>query len=147
MKISEVMSKKVSTINLGTTLQEAAERMRSEDVGALPVVDPVSDKIKGMLTDRDIVVRAAALGKNLEKTKAEEAMTENIRFVFEDEDISKAAAHMKDRQIRRLVVLNRNKRMVGLVSLADLASKSTDEHLSASVMKSVAEPSVHLTAH
>ena len=85
----------------------------------LPVTD--GDKIKGMVTDRDIVIRAVALGKDLTKANAREAMTEHIRYVFDDEDISEAAKAMKGKQIRRLVVLNRAKRLIGLVSLGDLA--------------------------
>lgn len=147
MKISEVMSRSITTIYLDTTLREAAEKMRAEDIGALPVVDPGTDKIKGMLTDRDIVIRAAASGKNLEKTTAQEAMTEKIRFVFEDEDIGKAATQMRDRQIRRLVVLNRDKRLVGVVALSDLARKSRDEHLFADVVRCVSETAAQHALH
>lgn len=139
MRVREAMTKSVATIQLNTTLREAAEKMRAEDVGALPVVDPQADKIKGMLTDRDIVIRAAAIGRDLGNTFAREAMTEKIRFVFEDDDISKAAEFMQDKQVRRLVVLNREKRLVGMISLADLALKSQDEHLSAGVMKKVSQ--------
>lgn len=139
MKIHQIMSRNITTIKLTTTLREAAEMMRREDVGAFPVVDPAEDKIKGMLTDRDIVVRAAALGKDLENTFAQEVMTEKVRYVFEDEDISKAADAMQDKQIRRLLVLNRSKRLVGLVALSDLAVKGQDERLSADVIKGVSE--------
>ena len=147
MKVSDVMSRRVTTINLSATLHEAAEKMRAEDIGALPVVDPGADKIKGMLTDRDIVVRAAALGKNLETATAEEAMTARIRYVFEDEDISKAAEQMMDKQIRRLVVLNQDKRLVGLVALSDLALKGQDEHLSAGIVKCVSETAAQHSVH
>ncbi len=147
MKISDIMSTKVETVKLDTTLRVAAEKMRSEDVGALPVVDATEDKIKGMLTDRDIVVRAAALGKDLDNTFAHEAMTKKICYVFEDDDISKAAEAMQDKQVRRLVVLSRNKRLVGLVSLADLARKGNDEQLSANVVKSVSKTAAQHSVH
>jgi CBS domain-containing protein len=147
MRIGDVMSKKVTTVHLTTSLREAAEKMRAEDIGALPVVDSATDKIRGMLTDRDIVVRAVAMGRNLDRTSAAEVMTEKIRYVFEDEDIAKAAEHMQDRQIRRLVVLNRDKRLVGLVALSDLALKGQDEHLSANVVKAVSEPTEQHAMH
>lgn len=147
MKISEVMSKNVSTVNLNTTLREAAEKMRAKDIGALPVVDPVADKLKGMLTDRDIVVRAAAQGKNMDQTTAEAAMTSNIRYVFEDDDIAVAADKMRNQQIRRLVVLNRDKRLVGMLALSDLAVKGQDEHLSAEVVRCVSETTAQHAVH
>ena len=142
MKIAEVMSRKVTTVSLNTTLQEAAEKMRVEDIGALPVVSPSEDKIAGMLTDRDIVVRAVAVGKDLAKTHAEEAMTEHIHYVFEDEDLSKATEMMQGKNIRRLVVLNRDKRLVGLVSEADLACKKPDKHFASSKVPREAESPV-----
>lgn len=147
MKISEIMSKKVTTLNLTTSLREAAEKMRDNDIGAIPVVDPKTDKIKGMLTDRDIVVRAVAAGKDLDNASVETAMTQKIRYVFEDEDISKAADQMQDQQVRRLVVLNREKRLVGLVSLSDLACRGLSDQLSAKVMKSVSEASASHAMH
>ncbi|MBI4214966.1 CBS domain-containing protein [archaeon] len=137
MKISEIMTKKVEFINLETSLQKAAEKMREEDIGALPVVDPSTERIKGMLTDRDIVIRAAALGKDLHTTPAKEAMTKKIRYVFEDEELNSAADQMIDNQIRRVVVLNREKRLVGLVSLSDLACRAKAEKLSGHVLKTV----------
>lgn len=145
MKIAEIMSPKVTMINLDTTLLEAAQKMKMDDVGALPVND--GEKIRGMITDRDIVVRAVAAGKDLSLTTAKEIMTEKIRYVFEDEDISVAANAMKDKQIRRLVVLSRTKRLVGLLSLGDLALRSNDQHMSGEVVRGVSEPSGEHVVH
>lgn len=145
MKIGDIMTKSVTLINLDTPLSEAANKMKAADIGALPVTDGV--KIKGMLTDRDIVTRAIALGKDPTKTPASEAMTEKIRFVFDDQDISEAANSMKDRQIRRLIVLNRDKRLVGLVSFGDLCRQADDEHMFANVARCVSEPVAQHVAH
>jgi CBS domain-containing protein len=119
--------------------------MKARDIGALPVTD--SEKIKGMLTDRDIVLRCVAEGRDPATTTAREAMTEEIKFVFDDEDVSRAAEAMSDRQIRRLVVLNRNKRLVGLVSMGDICRDTHDDKLSAGVAKCCAESVEMHAAH
>jgi CBS domain-containing protein len=137
-KIRDIMSPNVTLIRLETTVRDAAEKMKALDVGALPVTD--GEKIKGMLTDRDIVVRCIAAGKDPASTPVREAMTERIKFVFDDDDVAAAADAMKDKQIRRLIVLNRAKRLVGLVSFGDLARHAEDVHLSAGVARRVAEP-------
>jgi predicted transcriptional regulator len=101
------------------SLQEAAHKMKELDIGPLPVYD--SEQLAGMLTDRDIVVRCIAEGRDPRSTKVREAMTEGVFYCFEDEDVQDAACLMKEKQIRRLVVLNRDRRLVGVVSLGDLA--------------------------
>jgi len=145
MRIGDIMTKNVTLINLDTTLREAAEKMKAEDVGALPVTD--GEKIKGILTDRDIVLRGIAAGKNPMTTPVREAMTERIKYMFDDDDVSAAAETMKDRQIRRLVILNRDKRLVGLLSFGDLCRQSGDEHLAAGVARCVSEPVSEHAAH
>jgi CBS domain-containing protein len=138
MKIADIMSRDVDSIRLETTLTEAAKKMKEHDIGSLPVTD--GQKIHGMLTDRDIVIRAIAQDKDPNRTTAREAMTEKILYVFDDQDVKEAAESMKDQQVRRLVVLNRDKRLVGFVSMGDLSRKANDEHLTASVAGRVAEP-------
>jgi len=145
MKISDVMTRAVKTISLDTPLCDAAEQMRAQDIGALPVTD--GEKIKGMLTDRDIVTRAVATGKDLRRTTAKEAMSAHIQYVFEDENINTAAETMSAHQIRRLVVLNRDKRLVGFVSLGDLSRMGQDEHLLAGVARCCSESAAQHAAH
>jgi len=145
MKVAEIMSRNLWMIRLDTTLNEAAKMMREQDVGALPVTD--GEKIKGMLTDRDIVIRGIGAGKDPAATSAREAMTEKIRYVFDDDDVSKAAEAMSDKQIRRLVVLNRAKRMVGLVSMGDLCRQTDDEQLLVSVARCCSESTAQHAAH
>ena len=145
MKVADIMSKNVTLIQLETPLKEAAEKMKAEDIGSIPVTD--GEKIKGMLTDRDIVTRAIAVGKDVSSTAAKDVMTEKICYVFDDEEIDRAAEAMKDNQIRRLVVLDRNKRLVGMISLGDLASHGDNENLSAGVVKCVSETSAEHAVH
>jgi CBS domain-containing protein len=138
MQIKQVMTRGVEVIRPEETLQEAARKMKSIDVGPLPVCD--GDRLVGMITDRDIIVRATAEGRDPKTTPVKEAMTPGIVYAFEDQDIEEAASLMKERQIRRLVVLDRNKRLVGILSLGDIA-EDTDDELSAEVLERVSEPS------
>lgn len=119
MKISEVMTRHVEIILPEQTIQEAASLMQRVDTGALLVHE--GDRLVGMVTDRDIAIRAVARGLGPE-TPVREVMTGNIRYCFEDEDVQHVAQNMADIQVRRLPVLNREKRLVGVVSLGNIAS-------------------------
>ena len=138
MKLEDIMTPNPECIRPEDTLQEAARRMRELDVGSLPVCD--NDRLAGMITDRDITVRAVADGKDPRTTTVREAMSEDLVFGFEDQDIDDAARVMEQRKIRRLVVLNRDKRMVGIVSLGDLAVESHDRARAGEVLHEVSEP-------
>jgi CBS domain-containing protein len=138
MKIKDVMTKSVETVRPDQTLQEAASRMKSLDVGPMPVCD--NDRLVGMLTDRDIVVRAAADGKDIRTTKVREAMTSEVVVCAEDDDVKDAAKKMKDRQIRRLVVVDGQQRVAGIVSLGDIAVDTSDEKMSGRVLEEVSKP-------
>jgi CBS domain-containing protein len=137
MKVSELMSVGVETINSDASIAEAAEVMRSRDLGALPVME--SDEIVGIITDRDIVVRAIARGKDPAKTFVGEIMTPELYYCFEDDDISDAAMQMEERAIRRLVVFNTDYEPVGMLSISDFAVKSHDEHLTHEILESISE--------
>ncbi len=119
MRVSEVMTPDVRTIGPQTTLREAAKLMADLDVGALPVAQ--GDRLVGILTDRDIVVRAVCAGKTPDTTVGE-AMSCEIKYCFEDQDIEEVAENMGQIQLRRLPVVNRDKRLVGIVSLADITA-------------------------
>ena len=138
MKVSEVMTRGAECVRPEATLQEAAEQMRKMDVGSLPVCG--NDKLVGMITDRDIAVRSTATGDNPMLEKVSKVMTPTVVYCFEDQDVSEAAAIMKDRQIRRLVVLNRDKRLVGIVSLGDLAVETQDDRMSGDALEAISEP-------
>lgn len=138
MKIKDVMTKSVETVRPDQTLQEAASRMKSLDVGPMPVCE--NDRLVGMLTDRDIVVRAAAEGRDVRTTKVRDAMTPDVAVCSEDDDVKDAADTMKQRQIRRLVVVDGQKRVAGIVSLGDIAVDTGDEKMSGRVLEEVSRP-------
>lgn len=122
MQLRDVMTPNVQLTDPSTTLKEAALAMREGDFGLLPVGE--NDRLVGTITDRDIAVRAVAEGKDPAATSVREAMSEGIAYCFEDQTPEEAADIMRKRQIRRLPVLNRDKRLVGIVALADLAIES-----------------------
>lgn len=130
MKIRDVMTPDVRTIAPSASIQEAARIMSETDVGVLPVAE--SDRLVGMLTDRDIAVRAVAAGLD-PNTAVREAMSLEIKYCFEDDDVDAVCENMADQQLRRLPVVDNDKNLVGIVSLADLAehadSDSTGEAL------------------
>jgi CBS domain-containing protein len=118
MQVGEVMTRSCSIIDSNESLQKVAEIMREENIGVLPVVE--NDKLVGMITDRDIVTRGLAEGKG-GKARVREAMTANVIYCFEDEDLDHTLENMAEIQLRRLPVMDRNKRLVGIVTLADAA--------------------------
>ncbi|MCI0462241.1 MAG: CBS domain-containing protein [Gemmataceae bacterium] len=138
MRVNEVMTRGVECIRPDATLQEAAERMKALDIGPLPVCD--DDRLVGMLTDRDLVLRAVAEGRDPRTTRVRDTMTPDIVYCFEDQDVREAARLMKEKQIRRLVVLNRDKRLVGILSLGDLAVDTGDEQLAGETLEQISEP-------
>lgn len=118
MRVSEVMTRHVEIISPRQSIREAAQRMCDMDVGALPIGE--NDRLVGMVTDRDIAVRAVALGKGVD-TPVREVMTTNVCYCFEDDKVADVADSMANQQVRRLPVLNREKRLVGILTLGDLA--------------------------
>ena len=138
MQVKEIMTFNVETINSDDNLVEAAQKMRSLKVGALPVLE--NDKLIGMITDRDITMRAIAERKDPSSTSVKEIMTSNICCCFEDDDIHEAARMMEEKSIHRLLVVNRGNDPVGFVSLSDFAVKSHDEHLTYEVLERISEP-------
>jgi CBS domain-containing protein len=129
MKVRDIMtSEGLATATLDTTLTEIAQRMRDENVGAIPIVDD-DDKLAGIITDRDIVVRAIAEGDNPEECTAEEILSEEMHTIHPDADLEEAADLMASRQIRRLPVLEDDV-IVGMISLGDLAVKSEEDEAS-----------------
>src|SRR5919199_3510053 len=119
MQVKEIMTRSVDLVDPNTTVRDAAIKMRKDDVGALPVGE--NDRLVGMITDRDIVIRAVAEDKAPSQTTVRDLMSEGICYCFEDDAVDDAARVMAERQVRRLPVLNRDKRLVGIVAMADIA--------------------------
>lgn len=140
MQIKDVMTHNVECIPPETSLKEAAEKMASCDIGALPVC--ANDRLVGMITDRDIATRAVAKGLDPSQTQVGECMTEHIVYCFEDEDVSEASRIMEEKQIRRLTVLSQQKRLVGIVSLGDIAIRAGSKQLSGEILERVSEPAM-----
>lgn len=124
MKVWEIMTAEVATANPDTSLREIANMMREEDTGAIPVLD--GDELAGIVTDRDIVIRCVAEGRDPEDTTAEDILSERLETVEPDADVEEASTLMAKRQIRRLPVVQ-DGRLVGMVSLGDIAVKAEDE--------------------
>jgi CBS domain-containing protein len=138
MQVKDVMTRGVECTGPEASLQEAADRMRQLDIGPLPVCE--GDRLVGMITDRDITIRCTAEGKHPAQGRVRDAMTPDVVYCFEDQDVSEAASQMRDRQIRRLVVLDRNKRLAGIVSLGDLALETGDKELAGSALEGISQP-------
>ena len=139
MQVKEIMTSGVECTQPNATLREAARIMRDMDVGPLPVCGD-DDRLAGIITDRDITVRAVAEGKDPDATPVRDVMTPKIIYCYEDQDVSDAAHMMEQNQVRRLVVLNHDKRLVGIVSLGDLAVDTGDEQLAGHTLEAVSEP-------
>jgi CBS domain-containing protein len=118
MKISEVMTAKPQVIKASESILKAAELLARNNIGALPVEK--EDKLIGMLTDRDIVVRVVAGGKDPAKTRVEDVVSDQVKYCYEDEDVEHVAENMHQLLVRRLPVMNRHKRLVGIVSIDDI---------------------------
>ena len=138
MQLNEIMSAQVETVGPDASIMEAAQLMRDLDVGPIPVCE--RDQILGIVTDRDLAIRAVAEGKDPNTTKVREVMTANIVWCYEDQDVEEAARVMEDKQVRRLIVLDRDKNLAGIVSLGDLAIGTGDDRLAGEVVERVSEP-------
>lgn len=139
MRVSDVMTPAVECTQPDATLREAAELMRDLDCGVLPVCGD-SDQLVGMITDRDMAVRAIAEGSHPDTTRVREVMTPDVIYCYDDISIEEAEHIMQQRQIRRLVVLDRNKQLAGIVSLGDLAIRTSDREQVGDVLHDVSEP-------
>jgi CBS domain-containing protein len=139
MRVYEVMTKNAECTRPDATVQEAAGRMKNLDVGALPVCGE-NDKLVGMLTDRDIAVRSTCAGHDPKSEHVKDVMTPDLVYCFEDQDVNEAAELMRQKQIRRLPVLNREKRLVGIVSLGDLAVETGDDEMAGHTLEGISEP-------
>ena len=146
MKIREVMTQPAETINASAPAVEAAVKMRELDVGSLPVCD--GNRLQGFLTDRDIAIRLVARGLDASTTPVSEIMTPDAAYCFDDQTLDEAAVLMEAHQIRRLPILNRDKELIGMLSLGDLSVRTAgteDQELADEVLNEISEPSASRT--
>lgn len=141
MKLSEVMTRKVEFVAPFHTVRDAAEKMRSFDVGPMPVCD--AGRVVGMLTDRDIAVRVVAAGRSPETTQVKDVMSCDVSFCHQDDEVAAAAKLMADKQLRRLVILGPDKQLAGIVSVGDLAMSADGPKLMGPLMENVSRPAPH----
>ena len=118
MRVSEAMTREVRICTPGQSIREVAKIMEEIDAGAMPVGE--NDRLIGMITDRDIAIRAVGAGKGPD-TPVREIMSSDVMYCYDDEDLDHVAENMGDVQVRRLPVVNREKRLVGIISIGDVA--------------------------
>ena len=137
-KLSDIMTRDVQVVPPSCTVQEAAQHMRQLDVGAIPVCD--GQKLVGMVTDRDIAVRSSAEGRDPKLTKITDVMSSDLTWCFEDASVDEVARTMQEKQVRRIPVVDREKKLVGIVALGDLATSSAPDQTKSQGVRGVSEP-------
>ena len=145
MKIKEILTNTPEVINSDAGLLEAAQKMKEENVGALPVCDV--ERLIGMITDRDVTIRGVAEGRDRKKTKVRDVMTKDIACCVGDQELSEAAALMEALQIRRLPILDEGKKLIGIVSLGDIAVRGKNEKIAGEILECVSEPEPSASKH
>jgi CBS domain-containing protein len=138
MDLRDIMTRNVEVVRAGASLKDAAKKMKDLDVGLIPVCD--GDRLKGVLTDRDITIRATADGRDPSKTKVSEVMSTDLAYCLEDQEVEEAVSVMEARQIRRLPIVNQDKRLIGIISLADIAVHVGDRDLSGETLEEISAP-------
>jgi CBS domain-containing protein len=138
MKIKDVMTHDVSFVAPDAPIVEIAQRMRDEDIGAIPVTE--NDRIIGMVTDRDIVVRGIASG-SMETATARSVMSPRVLYCYEDQSVNEILENMGEQQVRRMPVVNRDKRLVGVVSIGYLSQAS--QRKAGESLKEISQPVPH----
>lgn len=137
-RAKDVMTRNVQVILPDWLVQHAAQKMKELDVGALPVSD--GERLIGFVTDRDIAIRMAACGMDPRRTQVFEVMSFSVIYCFEDQDVEDVARIMEAQQVRRLLVLDRTKRLSGIVSLGDIAFKTGRDDLAGEILERISEP-------
>jgi len=135
MLAKEIMSKKPEFLSPSATLKQAADQMRSHDYGFIPIGE--NDRLVGTITDRDLAIKGVAQGLDPNKKTVKEVMHKGIHYCFENDPLEKVIHQMEQLQVRRLIVLNKDKRMTGIISLGDIATKCKDPKLCSELTEAV----------
>jgi CBS domain-containing protein len=139
MQLKDFINYRVEVVHPDDTLQQAAQKMRHLDVGSMPVCE--GEHLVGVVTDRDITIRATAEGQDPTQTEVRDVMTPDVLYCFETQDVEEAAKMMQDNQIRRIFVVNEDEELVGVTSLGELATVTGDRQLAGETLQRVSEPS------
>jgi len=137
-QLKDLMSRDVKVVSPNMSIRDAAKEMRDGDFGMMPVGE--DDRMIGTISDRDIAIRAVAAGKGPD-TAVRDVMTEGVAWAYEDDSVEQAAKLMSERQVRRLPVVNREKRLVGIVALGDFAVESSEIQPAAQALSEISKPS------
>jgi CBS domain-containing protein len=137
-QLKDLMSRDVKVIHPDMTIRDAAQQMRGGDFGMMPVGE--GDRMIGTISDRDIVLRAVAKGKD-NTTKVRDVMSEGVAWAYDDDSVEAAAKIMSERQVRRLPVVDRDKRLVGIVALGDFAVERSEIQPAARALSEISKPS------
>ena len=135
MKVREIMTTDVECVPPDTGIRDLANKMKTLDVGFVPVCE--SDRLVGTVTDRDIVIRGIAAGKDVDGTTARDIMTKEVYWCYEDDDVKDVAKVMREKEVRRMLILNQDKRLVGVASIGDISK--VEEHESGKTLKDISE--------
>jgi CBS domain-containing protein len=135
MKVREIMTSNVECLGPESSLKEIAQEMQSLDVGFIPICE--NDRLVGTATDRDIVIRAVADGRDVNTTQVREVMSRDIIYAFEEDDVKTVAEKMREKDVRRILILDRNKRLVGVVSIGDVSK--VEEKVSGKTLRDITE--------
>jgi CBS domain-containing protein len=135
MKVREIMTTSVECLSPDTGLREVGNKMKTLDVGFIPICE--KDRLIGTITDRDIVLRVIAEGRDVNNSKAREVMTPGAHWCYEDDDVKDIAQKMREKEVRRMLILSRDKRLVGVVSIGDVSK--VEEKVSGETLRDIAE--------
>ena len=136
----EVMTRELACCQTTDSLVRVAQLMKSEDVGAVPVIDSAAKKLVGMVTDRDIVVKGLAAGRSPQDATVREVMTTDVVTCREDEDVSAAVSRMADRKVRRIPVVDRNGMLQGIIAQADIATRVHRDKTTGELVEAISAP-------
>ena len=135
MKVQEIMTTNVECVGPETGVRELSSKMKTLDVGFLPICE--NDKLIGTVTDRDIVIRGIAAGKDIGTCTARDVMTKDVFWCFEDQDVKEAAEQMRKKEVKRMLILSKDKRLTGVVSIGDISK--VEEKESGKTLKNISE--------
>ncbi len=138
LRIADIMTRNVETLGPSATVQEAAERMKADNIGSLPVC--LDSRVVGTITDRDITIRVTAEGRDARTTLVRDVMTPDVVTVGPQQDVAEAEQMMHDHQVRRLPVVELDGRLVGYVTTATIAKREGDEKTVGKVLKGISQP-------
>jgi len=138
MQVKEIMTKEIETISGSASISEAAKKMKSLNVGVVPVIE--GNDLVGMITDRDIVIRGLAEKEDVSNVPVKDVMTTQVLSCSAEDSVEDAVKMMEDKQVRRLIALDESGAAVGIVSLGDIAAKAHSDALAGEALEAVSEP-------